>query len=251
MVNSGTAATPSKWANRLAGGSFILAVLGLLVAGVGLTLARYDVIPKISGFLGFMGGGAVCVLAILMGLLALLLGRGGRGSRRSRAVWGVLLALPLVAFLMSRPMAAQGVPAIHDITTDLGNPPMFVTLPLRKDNRAGLASEAEYRQLHGAAYGDLKPLIVNAPVAEVTEQAAAVAKDMGWTIVTVDPAKGLVEATDAVSFIRFYDDIIIRVSAVEGGSRVDVRSVSRVGVSDMGVNAKRIRAFLAALSKKA
>ncbi len=241
---------PSKWANRLAGVSFTLAVLGLLVAGVGLTLGRYDVIPKMSGFLGFIGGGAVCVLAIVIGLLALLLGRGGRGTRQKKALLGVLLALPLVAFLVSRPMAAEGVPAIHDITTDLDNPPMFVTLPLRKDNRAGLASEAEYRALHTKAYGDLKPLTINRPVPEVTEQAAKVAKDMGWTIVTVDPAKGVVEATDAVSYIRFYDDVIIRVAAVEGGSRIDVRSVSRVGVSDMGVNAKRIRAFLGAMGEQ-
>ena len=240
---------PSKWANRLAGGAFALAVFGLLAAGVGLTLARYDVIPKMSGFLGFIGGGAACVLAIVLGLLALILGRGGRGTRQKKAALGVILALPLVAFLASRPMAAEGVPAIHDITTDLDNPPMFVTLPLRKDNRAGLASEAEYRALHTKAYGDLKPIMLNRPVPEVTEQAAKVAKDMGWTIVTVDPAKGVVEATDAVSYIRFYDDVIIRVTAVEGGSRVDVRSVSRVGVSDMGVNAKRIRAFMAAMGK--
>lgn len=247
MVSAAT----SKWANRFASNSFNLAILGLLAVGVGLTLARYDIIGKIQGFMGFVGGGAVCVLAIILGLLALVLGRGGRGTRQKKALLGVLLALPLVAFLVSRPMAAEGVPAIHDITTDLDNPPAFVTLPLRKDNRAGLASEAEYRALHTKAYGDLKPLMLGRPVAEVTEQAAAVAKDLGWAIVTVDPAKGVVEATDAVSYIRFYDDIIIRVTAVEGGSRVDVRSVSRVGVSDMGVNAKRIRTFLAALSKKA
>lgn len=244
---------PSKWANRFAGSSFTLAIFGLLAAGVGLTLARYDVIPKMSGFLGFIGGGAACVLAIALGLLALLLGRGGRGSRQKKAMLGVLIAFPLVAFLVSRPMAAEGVPAIHDITTDLDNPPKFATLPLRQDNRAGLASEAEYRQLHTAAYGDLKPLTLNRPVGEVTEQAAKVAKDMGWKIVTVDAGNdsvgGVVEATDAVSYIRFYDDVIIRVTPVEGGSRVDVRSVSRVGVSDMGVNAKRIRAFMDAMGK--
>jgi uncharacterized protein (DUF1499 family) len=246
-----TSALPSKWANRLAGGSFNLAVIGLVAAGVGLTLARYDIIPKISGFLGFMGGGAVCVLAILAGFFALILGRGGRGSRQKKAFIGVLLALPLVAFLASRPMAAKGVPAIHDITTDLDNPPMFATLPLRKDNRAGLKSEAEYRALHQKAYGDLKPILVNRPVGEVTEKAASIAKNMGWTISTVDTAKGVIEATEAVSYIRFYDDIVIRITPTEaGGSRVDVRSVSRVGVSDMGVNAKRIRAFTAIMDEK-
>ena len=243
-------ASPSKWPNRLAGGAFNLAVLGLLAAGVGLTLARYDVVAKMQGFLGLLGGGALCLLALIIGLLALILGRGGRGSRQKKALLAVLLALPLVLFLGSRPMAAEGVPPIHDITTDLDNPPMFVTLPLRKDNRAGLNSEAEYRALHQKAYGDLKPLTLNRPVAEVTERAAKVAKDLGWTIVTVDPAKGVVEATDAVSFIRFYDDVVIRVAPTEsGGSRVDVRSVSRVGVSDMGVNAKRIRAFMAAMNE--
>ena len=81
--------------------------------------------------------------------------------------------------------------AVHDITTDLDNSPAFVTLPLREDNRAGSASEAKYRELHAAAYGDLKPLLLNRPVVEVTEQAAKVVKDMGWTIVTVEAAKGV------------------------------------------------------------
>lgn len=239
---------PSKWANRLGSTAFVLAIIGLLAAGVGLTLARYDVIAKLQGFMGLLGGGALCLLALAIGLVALILGRGGRGSRQKKALLSVLLALPLVAFLGSRPMAAEGVPPIHDITTDLDNPPQFVTLPLRKDNRAGLKSEAEYRALHEKAYGDLQPITLNRPLAEVTEQAAKVAKDMGWTIVTVDTDTGVVEATDAVSFIRFYDDVVIRIDPTEGGgSRVDVRSVSRVGVSDMGVNAKRIRAFLAAM----
>lgn len=240
----------SKLANGLASGSFGLAIIGLLVAGVGLTLARFDMIAKMQGFMSMLGGGAVCAAAIAIGLLALLLGRGGRGARQKRALLAVLIALPLVLFLGTKPSMAEGIPPIHDITTDLDNPPQFVTLPLRKDNRAGLASEAEYRTLHQKAYGDLRSIMVRGPVAQATEKAAKVAKDMGWTIVTVDPAKGVVEATDAVSYIRFYDDVVIRVTPVEGGSRVDVRSVSRVGVSDLGVNAKRIRAFMSAMGEK-
>jgi uncharacterized protein (DUF1499 family) len=75
----------------------------------------------------------------------------------------------------------------------------------------------------------------------------AAARAQGWEIVAAVPAEGRIEATDTTRFFGFKDDIVIRVKAEGAGSRVDVRSLSRVGKSDVGKNASRIRAYLIAL----
>ena len=150
---------------------------------------------------------------------------------------------------VSRPMAAGEVPAIHDVTTDIANPPQFERLPLRADNLAGVETVENWRRLHAGAYGHLQPLVLAKPVAEVTDAATRIARESGWEIAVSDPARGHVEATASVSYIRFKDDVVIRISpTADGRSRVDMRSVSRVGVSDFGVNARRIDEFLKALS---
>ena len=74
---------------------------------------------------------------------------------------------------------------------------------------------------------------------------------MGWDLVASDPASGRIEATDTTFWFGFKDDIVIRVAAAPGGSRVDIRSLSRVGVSDVGTNAARIRKYLTALRSSA
>jgi uncharacterized protein (DUF1499 family) len=85
------------------------------------------------------------------------------------------------------------------------------------------------------------------PPARAFERALAVARAQGWEIVAAVPAEGRIEATDTTRFFGFKDDIVIRVKAEGAGSRVDVRSLSRVGKSDVGKNASRIRAYLRAL----
>lgn len=148
-------------------------------------------------------------------------------------------------------MAAGAAPALHDITTNLANPPQFEVLALRADNLAGVGSLDNWRGLHAAAYARLGPITLPKPVPVVTADAVRLAEKSGWQIVRRDPAHGHDEATVSVSYIRFHDDVVIRIVPTEGGShsRVDMRSVSRVGVGDLGVNARRIRDFLAALAE--
>lgn len=239
----------SKWTNRLSRVSLVLALAALVIAFTGLTLARYDLVPKLAGFFALLGGGAVALGGLITGLIALGLNwKHGPASRRSALV-GFILSLAFVAFLGSRPLAAGGAPALHDITTDLANPPQFRVLVVRSDNLAGIGTLENWRAMHARAYRDLKPVRISRPVEMVTEDAVRIAKDMGWAIAVSDPATGHVEATASVSYIRFQDDVVIRVtpSADGKGSIVDMRSVSRIGVGDLGVNAKRIRSFLAAL----
>lgn len=240
----------SGWKARLARWSVLLAGAAMVVGGGGLTLARYDVIPKLTGFMAFLGSGLLAALALVLGLAALLVGRGQALPSRGKLLAGLVLAVGLVGFLASRPAANGDVPAIHDITTDLANPPQFEAIKLRADNLAGVGTVENWRKLHAGSYSDIRSIEIPRPVAAVTADAARLAQEQGWELVKSDPARGHVEATASVSYIRFNDDVVLRITPTADGkgSKVDMRSVSRVGISDMGVNAKRIRAFLKSLA---
>jgi hypothetical protein len=145
---------------------------------------------------------------------------------------------------------AKSVPRIHDISTDTANPPAFVAvLPLR----AGAENGAEYggkevAEAQSKGYPDLKTLELGVPPNIAFARALDAAERMGWAMVAANPAEGRIEATDTTFWYGFKDDIVIRVTPGGAGSRLDVRSVSRVGRSDIGTNAKRIRKYLANLN---
>jgi len=139
---------------------------------------------------------------------------------------------------------AEGLPHLHDITTDTDNPPRFVAIvPLRKDARNSTDYSAETAALQKKGYPDIGPALLNAPPAQALQLAERAARAMGWDIVAVAPDQLRIEATDTTLMFGFKDDIVIRVTANGSGSRVDARSLSRIGGSDLGTNAKRIRSF--------
>lgn len=240
----------ARWTTRLSRLALVLALVAIVLAIVGLTLARYDLIPKIAGFSAFLGGGLIALAAVVVGLIGVILNWKYPTASRKAAIVALLLSVPYAGFLASRPMAAGNAPSIHDITTDLANPPTFKRLALRPDNLAGVDTVETWRAIHARAYGDLKPVTIAKPVAIVLADAERLAREQGWDIAMVDQAAGQLEATASVSFIRFKDDVAVRVVATSDGtaSIVDLRSVSRIGVGDLGVNARRIRAFLKALA---
>jgi uncharacterized protein (DUF1499 family) len=243
-----TGTTP-RWAPRLSKWALVAMVAAVAIAAIGLTLARYDVVPKMAGFSAFLGGGLVAAIALVMALLALLVGWRTGNPARTKALVALVVSLAYVGFIGTRPMAAGDAPPIHDVTTDLANPPQFEVLSLREDNLVGVGTVENWQQIHAAAYGDIGPVTVPMPVSEATAAVVRQAGAEGWEVVTSDAARGHVEATASVSYIRFYDDVVIRITPVgSGSSRIDMRSVSRVGVGDLGVNARRVRSFLANLS---
>jgi uncharacterized protein (DUF1499 family) len=141
---------------------------------------------------------------------------------------------------------AESVPPIHDITTDLADPPAFeAILPLRRDapNPSEYGGDSIATQQR-AGYPDLGPLTLDAPPDAAFLRALEAARDMGWEIVESDPQRGRIEATATTLWFGFQDDVVVRVRPAPEGSRVDVRSVSRVGRSDVGTNASRIREYL-------
>ena len=124
-------------------------------------------------------------------------------------------------------------------------PPKFVAIaPMR----VGLENGTDYttdpaEQAKG--YPDIAPLVTEAAPADLFARAEATARAMGWEIVAADAAEGRIEATETTAWFGFKDDVVIRVVAEGTGSRLDIRSMSRIGKSDLGKNAERIRAFLA------
>jgi uncharacterized protein (DUF1499 family) len=171
-------------------------------------------------------------------------------SRLAASLVGLALGLVVAGFPWQLKQTAQRVPPIHDITTDTDNPPAFVAvLPLRKDApNPGDYGGPEIAAQQRAAYPDLRSLILNVTPEEAFNQALAAARDLGWEIVDTSPAQGRIEATDTTFWFGFKDDIVVRVQPADQGSRIDVRSVSRVGKSDIGTNAKRIRAYIERIS---
>jgi uncharacterized protein (DUF1499 family) len=144
----------------------------------------------------------------------------------------------------------QKVPPIHDITTDPDNPPAFVVaVPLREaEGPDRVAYEgAKIATLQRQAFPDIVPLTLAVSPATAFSRALDTAKRMGWTIDGADNAAGRIEASDRSRWFGFTDDIVIRVTPSGSGSRIDVRSASRVGRSDFGVNAARIETYLSAL----
>ena len=155
---------------------------------------------------------------------------------------GTLALLP-VLLMWSK---ARSVPPIHDVTTDAANPPAFVALmPARKESPNGADYKPEPTfQLQRGAYADIQPLLSKDKPDRVFQRALDAARSMGWDVAASDAKTGRIEATDTTRGWGFKDDVVIRVRAEGEGTRVDVRSMSRVGRSDLGANAARVRAFL-------
>jgi len=163
--------------------------------------------------------------------------------------------MSLVPILVMAPQIMKGrsVPPIHDITTDTVNPPTFeAVVALRANALNGLeyGSEAlpaeELKALQQAAYPNVIPLESTLSVAEAVLRAEHLLAEQGLEIVATDADQGRVEATATSYWFGFKDDLVVRIAPTATGTRIDLRSVSRVGQSDVGANAARIEKFLKA-----
>lgn len=232
-----------------------LSRIGTWTGAIGLLLIAISAGHRL-GFLGSWQmafgalalGGLLLFVAFLTAGLGLLRSRGSAGAASRGATWLAFLAGLVVTAVNVNGMRSMGGPPIHDITTDTANPPQFVELVAVRA-AAGAANPPEYSAQESAAkqaeaYPDIRTLVVQAPAAQVFEQAERAARSMGWEIVASVPAEGRLEATATTRWVGFKDDVVVRVTAVGPDTHVDVRSKSRVGRGDAGVNAKRIRDYL-------
>jgi uncharacterized protein (DUF1499 family) len=226
------------------------AILSLLVAFAALMSGlgtRWGLWNFRTGFkiLGYSAWAALAVA--LLSIVAIILTRPGTRYRGiTLGFLGLVLSLIVFGIPYQFQRTAKGSPPIHDISTDLTNPPPFAAiLPLRKD----APNPAEYGGPEIAAqqqkaYPDIQPLLLQLPVQRAFQRALDAARGMGWDIVSADPTAGRIEATARTFWFGFRDDVVVRLTPIGERTVVDVRSVSRVGRGDVGTNARRVREYL-------
>jgi uncharacterized protein (DUF1499 family) len=211
--------------------------------------------------LGAAGGFLIFILIFIIACIgSVALWRASRALPRA----GVLVTL--IAAIISVATAIwvgrlRAAPPIHDISTDLQEPPAFKdVLPLRAAAHAVNspdyqrmqtvgASQLDVREAQRRAYPELRPLVLKMDRAQSMRLAEQAARELHWDIVAIAPAEGRLEATDTTGYFGFRDDIVVRVQDVNAGSRIDVRSESRVGLGDAGTNARRVAVYLARLRR--
>jgi len=228
-----------------------IVLLVILVTGpLGYKFSMVPLEPSLISLLIAVVGGA---LVFLVGLVYLVIAmRSGLGRDRNLVIVSMILGLIPVGIIGPQMAAAGDVPPIHDITTDTANPPAFVAIvPLRENAPNGYeygVSEAWPAAKLGAAtmeaYPDLKAIESDLSVADAVDRGEIALKAMGLEIVAVDKEAGLVEATATTLWFGFKDDMVVRVVSNGEGSIIDLRSMSRVGQSDVGANAARIGDFV-------
>jgi uncharacterized protein (DUF1499 family) len=165
------------------------------------------------------------------------------------AAAGLVIGVLVAATAATERDLGRGVPSIHDITTDTTNPPQFVAAVAARA-AAGARNPPEYDNVAAqqrAAFPDIAPLVLNVSADQAFDRALAAARAMGWDILAAEKSQGRIEATATTRWFRFKDDVVIRVRPEGAGARIDVRSKSRIGQSDLGANARRVRAYIALL----
>ncbi len=251
-----------RWATRL---TILAVLLGFgsvavaLIAAIGTGRGAWDFRSGLSllryAFFAGIGG-------IVFALMAIFAARRIKPKLVLVNLLALLVAGGFVAYVGNQIRVARSVPAIHDVSTNLDDWPRFYRLTVRPDNLesipdmgrrelAALPPRERWKAIHREHYGDIATIRVPWTKEETLARARALAEQRGWEIVTTDPQAGVLEAVDTSLFFRFKDNIVVRVRPTyeNTGSVVDMRSISRVGVSDVGVNARRVRSFLADLQR--
>lgn len=229
------------------GWSFKLSLFAAITSVLVVLSYRLSIIDFQPALLGLAGGAAIGLLAIVLGLIGTMRAIKARKPSIASTTAGSTLSFLVVTPVLMTVFAGTGAPLIHDITTDLQHPPEFVaikTLRTAADNSLDRLKPENLVALQEAGYPDLGTLLIDRPFDQVFEQAVALVKKRGWDVAVISAASGRIEATDATPIMSFKDDVVVRVQAMGNQTRVDMRSVSRVGKGDLGVNAERIRRFM-------
>jgi uncharacterized protein (DUF1499 family) len=242
--------SPINIAKLLSAAGLVVAIgcaLAALGAGLGYRFGWWQLRAGIAtlAYAFWFAAGAVVVCAIAVATAA------ARANARGIAMGLAGLAIAGVTAWVPYDlrMTANAVPPIHDITTDIADPPLFVRVAaLRKpDDHPAAYDGPGVGEQQRKAYPDLVPLVLKAPRDKIFAAAQGVLASMGLELVEANAAQGRIEATATSQLFGFKDDVVVRIADDPAGTRADVRSKSRVGRNDLGVNAKRIRAFRAKL----
>lgn len=239
------------WPTLLAWVSVLtLFIAVLLMAGAGPAY-RWQLLGLGEAFALLRNGVYAAAGAMLLSVILLVV---SGITRRFRAgVVAVVVMAATLALLYSpwqQWQRAQQAPVIHDITTDMQNPPVFTALKDAREaapNPVDYPGEATARQQR-AAYPNVQPLVVDGPVTRVLAAAQAEVEASGWQVAAI--TENTLEATATTQWFGFEDDVVVRLTEQQDAVRVDMRSASRLGASDIGTNAQRIETFLTALRER-
>jgi len=237
---------------RIANALLFLALLAAILVGAAGLGRRFGLWQTEQAFdmlrIGAWASAGAVVLSVA-GVLWLI------SRRRFVAVLPAMAALIVAGIALYAPwqmaQTAQHKPALHDISTDTQEPPQFVALKAARDaspNGAGWSGEEAAQRQH---YPDIAPVILALPPERAMERVRNVAQELGWTVVESSAADGRLEATTRSLWFGFTDDIVVRLRPENSGTRLDIRSASREGASDLGKNAERIALFVERLRTSA
>lgn len=233
--------------------AFFEGLLAVALFASGMVGAHWRYVPPFTGFQIFLLGFLFGILAVLMGLIGIFVTRNPmRAPARPRALIGTILGLFVIAPILWTMLTGPKIPAINDITTDFANPPEFTHAQSLNANhdRNMKYDKDKYADKQQQGYGQLDPLKMPEPPDDAFKSVQRVASQMpDWTITNADPASHTIEGYATSGLFHFNDDFIIQLRPGEaGGSLLEMRSKSRDGIGDFGVNYKRIKSFFAAVS---
>lgn len=253
-----------KWVLRLSMALTVIGPLIFILAAIGYKIGLFSLGFSL-GTLTRQLGPNVLILGLFVSIIALILAILVKPKKGiAVGLIGILVPILGLGYAVQVKNKAQRLPFIHDITTDTQNVPQFgseimaerakidgvnttdyagKTAPAK--DAQGNRTEALVSVLQTRGYPDIRSIVVSDEKQAAFAKAEAVARQMGWKIKATNPEAGTIEATDTTFWYGFKDDVIIRLRNSEGGGTlVDIRSISRVGGSDIGKNAERVHAFL-------
>lgn len=226
--------------NLLAAASLACGVLGLLLPMFGAIGTRTELWTFVTGLMFMPAGAGVAFVGVILGVIALLRLR-ALGGRLVLSAHGAALSLLVGLYFGSSVLAVFSAVPLHNVSTDIDDPPTFThAVTLRSENSNPLAYDSGNGALQSEAYPDVRPLVMALSRGELHGRVKRVLVEMGMEVTRDDPVTGELEAVATTFWFGFKDDLVVRLRDVEDGTRLDVRSVSRVGLSDLGANAERI-----------
>lgn len=246
----------SKFWSKVVLGLSILCLLYMLYVLIGVRLemmsardATGDIRRTVQHSIFLIGGGV---------LVAILGRKNSAAVKRSLAAIIIMLA-PMLIIKMNMPAGtpifasggplpkvAGAPPPLNDISTDTANPPPFVAVIAQHTERTNSSNYPgpKAAKTQKKLYPDIAPIHSNLSKADAFKRAKSLAESSGWDIVAANEETGIIEAVVTTFFLRYQDDVVIRVQGLGAKSVIDIRSHSRIGRGDRGKNAQRVRKFI-------
>ena len=250
--------TATGWPVKLARFGSGTILIGLILAAISGPLNRFGITGFLPALLALGVGGLLLVLGLVLAVLGLLVANSrALVFNKGRTGLAIVAALAVLGYLANTFMSTRGMPTLHEISTDLDSPPPFVAIRAIREQNPKLNPSDYVRELNmrgtkisvpdaqRKAFPDIQPILLAVTPDEAFRIVDQAVGDMGWEKVAAVAADGRIEATDRTRFFGFKDDVVVRIRPEGSGSRVDIRSKSRVGLGDAGTNARRVRALMA------